>query len=202
MDLPIHILDFLILITLLYNAVIGFRRGLVRILTDLAALFVATSVTILYYKPFATEIQVSLGISSQFATYGIFIVMWLTVFGFMTLLGLALDKVLKITFLSPLNRLGGIVFGICRGALITFPFLLIIYWASPQTLENTILGKTSLPLIQRIGDNLKNKFHSDANHESTPPNSPGLSKDNIDAIHNDPQIQAFLKKMAENSPTK
>ena len=118
-----NFIDIGILIVITYNAVTGIRRGFARIIFNLIALFLGVTLGMTNYKFAAEYIHVFTGIEAPWVYYLGFAVVWGVVFIAVTLLGKFVEKVLKITFLGPLNTLGGFAFGIVKGVLILLPFL-------------------------------------------------------------------------------
>ncbi|MBT6120850.1 CvpA family protein [bacterium] len=151
-----NFIDIGILIVITYNAVTGLRRGFARIIFNLIALFLGVTLGMTNYKFAAEYIHVFTGIEAPWVYYLGFAVVWGVVFIAVTLLGKFVEKVLKITFLGPLNTLGGFAFGIVKGVLILLPFLVPMIYFKTQPAEQSLLIQPFKPLIAFLLNNVIN----------------------------------------------
>lgn len=112
-----NLVDLIVLVILGLSGLVGLFRGAVREVFGLAALLLGFVLAVNYYAeagealaPWITDRLVAQGA----AFFGILLVAW----AIFALAGLILRRVLKLLSLSWLDRLGGLAFGLARGALV------------------------------------------------------------------------------------
>ena len=153
-------IDIVLAIPLLWGAIRGVRRGFILEVTGLAALFMGA-----YAALFGSDIAAA-WLDAQFAVgkayIGIlsFALTFIAVAVAVHLLGRLLEKMIDITALKPLDRIGGLVFSIGRSWLFWSIVLLVIQgtlgtgWLPEAWLKDSHLwpwldatARTLLPLI-------------------------------------------------------
>ena len=112
-----NLFDLIVLVIVGLSGLVGLFRGAVREVLGLAALLLGFFVAMNYYAeggealaPWITDRLVAQGA----AFFGILLLAW-AVFA---LAGLIVRRVLKLLSLSWVDRLGGLAFGLARGALV------------------------------------------------------------------------------------
>lgn len=121
-------IDLIILIFIALVTYIGFKRGLILEVFDLAILILDTALTLHIYKYFADFI-LSIFPQAQKAAYLVsFIVIFILLGIVLVLIALAIDKVIKLTvILKPFNSLGGALFAFAKAFLIIWIIILAIF---------------------------------------------------------------------------
>lgn len=120
------IVDIVIMVILVFFLIAGIKRGLIRqvlqvvgiIAAFIGAFFLAHHLATYLQGRFALGYQISLVVSAVALFVGIIILFHI--------LGLALQKAARITLLGPLDRIGGAVFGLVKGALLVSLLLVIV----------------------------------------------------------------------------
>ncbi len=112
-----NLVDLIVLVIVGLSGIVGLFRGAVREVFGLAALLLGFILAANYYAeagemlaPWITDRLVAQGA----AFFGILLVAWAA----FSLAGLIVRRVLKLLSLSWLDRLGGLAFGLARGALV------------------------------------------------------------------------------------
>ena len=118
------LLDIISIILLAILAIKGFSKGLVLEIASLAALFVGAVVGLKLMHYVASYLSEELGWNGKWLLLIAFIFVFALVVLVMHILARALEKMLKLVALGFLNRLGGSVFGIIKGAFI----LSLVFW--------------------------------------------------------------------------
>ncbi len=134
------VVDVVILVILFFFLLNGIRRGLIRqvlhvvgiIVAFIGAFYLAHYLAHYIHGRFYVDHRVSLVISAVVLFVGIIVL-----FHF---IGLALQKVARITLLGPLDRIGGAVFGLLKGALLVSLLLVIaLSIPLPSTVKNELV---------------------------------------------------------------
>lgn len=119
-----NVLDIIVMVVLIYNAAVGSKKGLIRILFDLVALIGGVIVAIKYYPYLDLLLTEGLGLKTPVSTFISFLSVWGTVFAAFYYLGKFLHRKSDISVMKPLNVLGGTFFGGVRGFLYLLPILI------------------------------------------------------------------------------
>jgi membrane protein required for colicin V production len=143
------ILDIIVIGVLLYNCIIGIKRGLIRIVLEFVALLLSVFLAFAYYKNIAVYIADIIKLS-PFAIYAIsFCAIWITTFAIISFISILLDKLIKIAMLGILNRLGGGFFGIAKGITLLVPILLCIVYVNLSFAEKSVLVRPFIPALKK-----------------------------------------------------
>jgi len=142
--------DWLFVLVLGYCAVKGFLKGFIRIIADLAALVLSIGLGIGFYKVVAHYIQIALPSPAFLAPLLGFIVLAVTVFGFVTLAGIWLDKLISLTPLKLMDRFLGLGMGTLKGILIGIPLFLPALYTHIAFLENSVFFGFYKAIIKAI----------------------------------------------------
>lgn len=118
---------------LLYQCFQGLKRGLIRVIFDLSAIFIGIHFGIRYYTPIAHKIT-EYGVTYSFSKGLSFIAIWLTIVAFVSLVSRGVDQIIQPSFVGTVNRIGGALFGLAKGLVLVMPLILLLilfqrgYW--------------------------------------------------------------------------
>ena len=152
-----NLLDSILILVLLYNILIGLKRGAIRTISSLLTILIAFTLT----KKFLPHIKPAIDSLSDILTIPIppsiyFGICFIIVLVLLQLLTETLHHLIKWTGFGLLNHLLGILLGSVRGiilaGIIIIPFTLT---HSSLAAQSIILQKTS-PLTQSLINTLKN----------------------------------------------
>ena len=104
-------LDLILLIPVGYAAYKGFKHGLIIELFTFLALFVGLYAGIHFSDFVAIKLKSSLGWSSKYMPVIAFTLIFLALGAMVYFAGKAIEKVIKVVHLNPLNKLAGVLFG-------------------------------------------------------------------------------------------
>jgi membrane protein required for colicin V production len=116
-------LDIILAIFLILSAFIGLERGLVRTIVPLVGLIVGVLVAGSYYDALAHRLLHSNSAIAYIFAFAIIVVAFLVM---ATIFAVALQKVLSLTILGWLDRLGGMVLGLATGSIIAGALLALL----------------------------------------------------------------------------
>jgi membrane protein required for colicin V production len=147
--------DLTITIIVGLSGFIGLLRGAVREIFGLAALLLGFLVALHRYEAAAATLHPWIEnprVAQAAAFFGIFLLVWLV----FAILGTLLRRLLRLLALSWLDRLGGLVFGLARGALVVslLAWSFTAFGIQPRRLME---AKSSL-LILEAGDRMVELF--------------------------------------------
>ncbi len=131
-----NFLDLLIVIPLIWFGYKGFRNGLVMELVSILSLIAGIYIAI----RFSAWVGQQLGIKGEYAATISFIITFLGVLIITYLLGKFIDGLVKKLSLGFLNRLGGLLIGVFKTALIVG--LLIFTWNRIDKQQNILKPET------------------------------------------------------------
>jgi len=109
-----NILDIILIIPLLWFAYKGFANGLVLELASILALLLGIYLSV----QFSAFVGAKIGINGKYAALLAFIITFIAVVILVQLLARMIDKAFKLTAIGILNKIGGIIFGVLKIALI------------------------------------------------------------------------------------
>lgn len=172
-------LDIIIASILLGFAVRGFFKGLILSLASLvgliAGLYVAWHFSDYLVKELASMFSFSEGTLKVLSFILTFVLVMFVVY----LLGLLLEKVIKVAGLGYLNKLGGLLLGLIKGGLllsILFYFFVLIggpNWLNPKTLSGSLLyepvSKLSSYVVDEMGEYLDRQNQPQDNQSGKTP---------------------------------
>jgi membrane protein required for colicin V production len=119
-------LDFLLAAPILYAAWNGFRHGFVIEVFTLLAFFVGIYAGV-HFSDFAADfIKEKMDVKSDYLPTISFTVTFLIVGAVVFFAGKAVEQLVKVTALSPVNKMGGLVFGSLKMLLIVSVLLSIV----------------------------------------------------------------------------
>lgn len=121
-----NFLDIIILIPLAYAAWQGFKKGFIIEVFTLLALFVGLYAGIHFSEMVSSWLSSALNWKSAYLPAVAFTLTFLGVGAMVYFAGKALEKVVKFAMLSPLNKIGGVVFALLKGSYIVSVILLLL----------------------------------------------------------------------------
>ena len=119
-------LDVFIAIPLIWGMYKGFSRGIIKELASFLGLVLGIYGAVRFSEQFHLFIQENTSIDESFIPIIAFAVTFLIIILMVRLLGLILDKIIKMVALGLISRVLGGVFGVLKMALITSTLLLIV----------------------------------------------------------------------------
>jgi len=122
-------LDILLALPLLWGTIRGFRRGLILEVTGLVALFLGAYAALFGSDIAAEWLDAHYAIGKAYMGLVSFALTFLVVAVAVHLLGRLLEKIVDVTALKPLDRVGGMVFSTGRSWLFWSIVLLVVQGA-------------------------------------------------------------------------
>ncbi len=121
-----NFLDIIILIPLAYAAWIGFKKGFIIEVFTLLALLVGLYAGIHFSEFVSNAIKNTFTWDSSYLPTISFTLTFLAVGAMVYFAGKALEKIVKFAMLSPLNKIGGVIFALCKGSYLVSVVLLLL----------------------------------------------------------------------------
>ncbi len=153
-------IDIALAIPLIWGAIRGFRRGFILEVTGLIALFLGAYAALFGSDITAGWLDAQYAIGKEYLGIVSFALTFLVVAFGVHLLGRLLEKLVDITALKPLDRLGGVLFSTGRAWLFWSIILLLVQgflgtdWLPEAWVADSVLwpwldqtARTVLPLI-------------------------------------------------------
>ncbi|MFC1771225.1 CvpA family protein [Candidatus Margulisiibacteriota bacterium] len=144
------ILDIIVVVVIIYNIVMGIKRGLVRILLDVFALGLSLFLAFSYYKDLSVYFSSIVSFSPFTLSVISFCFIWLGFFLVLTIVNAGVDKIIKLSMLGFLNRIGGGALGLAKGVFFLIPLLMILLYFNKPFVERTVLVKPFVPLLKDV----------------------------------------------------
>ena len=119
-------IDILLLIPLIYGAWKGFKHGLIIEVFTLLALFVGIYVGIHFSDFTARLLREYLRLNSKFLPIIAFTITFLAVGAMVFFLGKTIEKLIKITALTPVNKFAGVFFSLLKYVYMLSTLLVIV----------------------------------------------------------------------------
>ena len=168
-------IDILLLIPLIYGAWKGFKHGLIIEIFTLLALFVGIYVGIHFSDFTARLLRNYLGLNSKYLPIIAFTITFLAVGAMVFFLGKTIEKLIKITALTPVNKFAGVFFSLLKYVYMLSTILVIVEsydeklaFFPAKVKQDSILytpilkvSTTTFPSLKESTIFLKNALHSD-----------------------------------------
>ncbi len=119
-------IDILLLIPLIYGAWKGFKHGLIIEVFTLLAFFVGIYIGIHFSDFTAGLLREHVGLTSKYLPIISFTLTFLGIGALVFFLGKTIEKLIKITALTPLNKFAGVFFSLLKYAYILSTLLVIL----------------------------------------------------------------------------
>jgi membrane protein required for colicin V production len=121
-----NFIDIVLLIPLVYATWKGFKKGFIIEVFTLLAFFVGIYAGVHFSDYTSTKLKENLAIESTYLPIIAFTITFLVIGAIVFFAGKAIEQVVKITALSPMNKLGGLVFGSLKMLLILSILLSVV----------------------------------------------------------------------------
>lgn len=128
-------LDIVILVILTLFVAKGAFLGLIKEVTSLVGLVVASVVSFHYYVPLAQQLEQASSLPSQLCVMIVLLALFVGTMIIFSVLGVVLSRFVKLLFLGGLNRVIGAIFSLVQGTLI---LALVLYGLSLASLPSSI----------------------------------------------------------------
>jgi len=162
--MEINTLDLIIVSGLSVSIIISLFRGLIKEIFSLLSVIIGIYIAARYY-PVTAKFLSGIFESQNWANIAGFVLTLIVVSFVIGLIGMIIQKLLKVSNLSIIDRIGGAVFGLIKGVFITFCILmLLVTFFPPQThfLKTSKVTpqiiKISTMVIYLIPEDLKAQF--------------------------------------------
>jgi len=177
--MSINLLDIILLIPLLWFGYNGYKKGLIIEIASLAA-FILGLYFAFYFSDFTAEyLKQFFNIDPKYMAAISFIVTFIGVVIIVLTLAKLLEKFIDILMLGFLNKLGGAVFGVLKGALFLSIIIFIInYFDTGRTIIKPQAVKKSIfyEPVQSLVPMLYSKLHLDNFKDQIPDKDTLLKK--------------------------
>jgi|TARA_R110000737_G_C14621781_1_gene493402 membrane protein required for colicin V production len=121
-----NFIDIVLLVPLAYAAWKGFKKGFIIEIFTLLAFFVGIYAGV-HFSDYASEkLSTSFEADSPYLSPAAFTITFLVIGAIVFFAGKAIEQVVKITALSPMNKMGGLVFGAIKMLLILSVLLSVV----------------------------------------------------------------------------
>ena len=171
-------IDILLIIPLIYAAWKGFKHGLIIEVFTLLALFVGIYVGIHFSDFTAGLLREYLGLNSKYLPIIAFTITFLAVGAMVFFLGKTIEKLIKITALTPLNKFAGVFFSLLKYVYMLSTLLVILesydeklsFFPAKVKKESLLyspilmVSTTTIPSLKESAIFLKNAIHSDTSN--------------------------------------
>lgn len=176
--------DAVVLAVVVLSAIAGFRRGFVTEVLSLAAWGGAILLTVYGLKPLIDVVRETVQpdvVADAIAFVGLFVGGLIV----LKLLAAWIGSTVRTSFIGPLDRAAGTVFGVLRGALVvSFIYLLYSHWVPQQDQPESIQNAQLHPLVQYGAEMLAI-----------------LGPELLERAPDGDDTDAILKSMKDNMPT-
>ena len=119
-------LDIILSIPLLWGLYKGVSRGIIKELASLLALILGTYGAVHFSEQLQPTLQTNISINESFSPIIAFAATFILIVLLVRILGLMLDKIIKLVALGMISRFLGGFFGALKVAFITSAFLLVL----------------------------------------------------------------------------
>jgi membrane protein required for colicin V production len=121
-----NFIDIILLVPIIYAAWKGFKHGLIIEIFTLLALFVGVYAGIHFSDMTAGFLRKSLGLTSNYVPVIAFTVTFLGIGAMVYFLGKTIERLIKVTQLTPINKLAGVFFSVLKYVYIVSTLLVLI----------------------------------------------------------------------------
>jgi len=163
-----NILDLIIVSFFAYNAVVGFRKGLSKIIFDLAGVIIGFMIGYRHYELVGMFLERQFALTPPYSLFVSFCSIWFLVYMSIALVGKFIEKVFSITGISIINRLLGSIFSMIFSSvkllLLIVPLIVI---QSPLAESSTLINVTRPVLISLFEDHIPDQKTINSIRENT-----------------------------------
>ena len=175
-----NFIDIILLVPIIYAAWKGFKHGLIIEIFTLLALFVGVYAGIHFSDMTAGFLRKSLSLTSNYVPVIAFTITFLSIGAMVYFLGKTVEKIIKVTQLTPLNKLAGVFFSVLKYVYILSTLLVLIEsydekigFFPPKVKEKSLLynpvmqlSKMSIPGINESSIFIHNLMDTDTSNYS------------------------------------
>ena len=158
----ITLLDIIISAVLLFFAISGYRRGLIKQVSVVFGLLVAVVFALEFYPGLEAILKPYLQFSEPVIQVISFAIILVLVNLLIQMIANALKNLMDIIFLDPVDRIAGSVLGLIKGGVIVYLVVALMGRIPHETLEgvleNSVLASNFLSMSPAIHQSLQNIF--------------------------------------------
>jgi uncharacterized membrane protein required for colicin V production len=99
------------------------------------------------YPDLSQLLKTQFHLSNTPSTIISFILIWVSIFLIIRVIGIVLDKIIEFSGLSIFNRLGGLVLGVVKGGCFLIPIIIPLFLLKPAVVDNSKILNQFLPVI-------------------------------------------------------
>lgn len=144
-----NLLDLIVTVFLVYQAILGFGKGFIRILFDILALFGGVFIALKFYSVGDLLVTQAIGWEKPYSTYLSFLVLWGCAYMTFIFIGKLAEKFTTITLMGPMNRIGGAFFGGVKGFFYLLPILILLSHSEVSLYQDSRIAKPINSLVQQ-----------------------------------------------------
>lgn len=143
-----NFLDIASIVVLIAYGRSGYKKGFVTVTCDLIAFLGGILVALKFASSAGMFIESQLGVNETLAALIGFALIWVCIFSVVGFFGGSLNKMLSVSVLKPINRMGGLVLGVIKGMVVILPGLLIlVFLNAPIVSESTLISPIQYDLL-------------------------------------------------------
>ena len=146
----LNLVDFLIIVVIGYQTYKGFKKGLVRLVFDLLAMFLSVYIALNYFREGASLLEQYLNLHGQFVHILGFASIWASTFIAFSYIGKIVNKHVNVSVFGPLNILGGIIIGTIKATVFLAVFIVPLYAFGNNTVKNSYIVSRTSPYLEPI----------------------------------------------------
>lgn len=151
----INWVDVLVVILLFRTSYIGAQSGLSNEIYRIIGVLIGLFFSIKYYSPLASRITASIALPQEIVEGVIFLILILLSMLTMKLTALGLTKIVKLAFAEKIERWGGFIIGLFRGAiLMSFLFMLFGIFQVDYLVKSVEERSLTGPYIEKVAPNI------------------------------------------------
>lgn len=139
--------DLVIIAFFSYHAVVGFKKGLSKIVFDLLGIIIGFMIGYKYYELLGLFLETQFNITPPYSYFISFCLIWFLIYFGIAALGKFIETILSITGISIINRVFGSVFNVI---ISTFKLLLVIIpliFINNGLVQSSYIITTTKPVI-------------------------------------------------------
>lgn len=143
-----NFLDIASIVVLIAYGRSGYKKGFITVTCDLIAFLGGILVALKFASTAGMFIESQLGVNETLAALIGFALIWVCIFAVVGFFGGGLNKMLSVSVLKPINRIGGLFLGVIKGMVVILPGLLILVFINaPIVSESTLISPIRYDLL-------------------------------------------------------
>ena len=140
-------IDYAFLGVLLFFAVLGFRKGLIRQIFEFVAIIGGVYIAIRYHERLGQSLGSIFRLQPQYEAITGFVILFLIFIIVTGAGGWLFGRLITYTPLGPLNYIGGAILGLIKGSVIIATVIIIILAMSEQVALDSVIITHLTPVI-------------------------------------------------------